>query len=426
MLLRKLYYLKRVMKQQWLRESELKELQIKMLRAVITHAYRYVPFYKRKWKEFRIGPDDIKTLDDLKKLPIITREDLIKNYNQFIALNYKYWYETERVITRSTTGTTGDQFKMIFDKRAWDYLDAVYLRALLEVGYNPKKPLAYYWYEPFEREMYNLFGFMNKIYIPCNIPEEEQLKILQRVNPEYIYYYSSIIYSIAKEMLHEGIRLNPKVVVTHAEILSNRMRKIIQKAFDAPVLDEYGTTEFNRLAWECEEKHGYHVDADSLMLEAIKDGELVAPGEKGSVVLTGLKNFILPLIRYEIGDIVIPTDEKCSCGRVLPLIKSIEGRTEDLVVLKSGKSFTPKIIIDSIADIPEIYKFRISYLGKNRFNIDLVLLNEFKGIIEIIEKNLQNLFGERIELKSNIKYDILKSKRGKRKMTYLTPKVKDF
>lgn len=404
------------MKQQWLRERELKELQNKMLRAIIIHAYRYVPFYKRKWRQVGIGPNDIKTSDDLEKLPIITREELIKNYNQLIALNYRHWYEIGRVIIRSTTGTTGSQFKMIFDQRAWDYLEAVYLRALLAVGYDPKKPLAYYWYETFEINTHNRLGFMNKIYIPCNISEEEQLRILQKINSEYIYYYSTILYSIAKRMMHEKINLNPKVIITHAEILSNKMREVIQKAFNAPVFDEYGTTEFDRLAWECKERQGYHIDADSVILEALKEGEAVSSGEKGSVVLTGLKNFILPLIRYEIGDTVIPTDETCACGRVLPLIRSIEGRNEDLIVLNSGKVFTPKTIIDSVADIPEIYKFRISYLGKNRFLTDVVLFDETKRIQENIEDRLQKLFKDNIKLEFKITDEIKKSKRGKRKL----------
>jgi len=416
MIMRKLYYLKKVQEQQWMKPKELEKLQNKKLRAIIKHAFKFVPYYRRKWKTAGIREDDIKVVEDLKKLPTITRKEVVKNYNQFIALNYKKTYRFGRVVRRYTSGTSGTPFRTIFDERAYDYSEAVYLRALLAVGYNPRKPLACYWYEPFEKKIYNQFGFMNKIYIPCSISEEEQLEIIQNMNPEYIYYYPSILYSIAKKMVQRDISLNPKAVITHAEILSKKMRRIIQMAFNSPVFDEYGANEFNRIAWECKEREGYHVDSDSVIMEILKEGEKIFSDETGSVVLTGLENFILPLIRYEIGDMATPTDGICSCGRGLPLIKSIEGRSEDLIILNSGKTFVPKRIIDTLADIPEIYKFRVSYKGNNRFFIDLVLLYQSDRIFDKIEKRLKNLFKENIRISFKIKKEIKKSRGGKRKL----------
>lgn len=417
MFLRKLYYLRRALKQQWMKPAELRKLQEKRLKAIVNHVFKYVPFYRKLWKRYKIRPEDIRGIEDLKRLPIITRKTIIRNFNQLIAANYRNRYKIGKVVIRHSSGSSGAPMRMLFDENSWDCLDAIYLRALLAGGYDPSKQLAYYWYEPFERTIYNRLGFMNKIYISCKLPEEEQLKILQRIDPEYIYYFSSILHSISNKMLHDGIELHPKSIITHAEILSNKMRKVIEKAFDAPVFDQYGTVEFNRLAWECEEKIGYHVDADSILIEVVDDDhEPVAAGEMGSIVLTGLINFTFPLVRYKIGDMAIPMSDMCPCGRSLPLIKGIEGRCDDLITLNSGKTLTPKMIIDSLADIREIFKFRVHYKGSNRFAVDLVLSERSEPIFEKVERRLKKLAEEKIKIKLTSVDEISKSERGKRKL----------
>jgi len=389
-----------------------------MLRAVITHAYRYVPFYNRKWKQIGIRPDDIKILDDLKKLPVITKDDLLKNYEQFIALNYRRWYDFSKVRTMQTSGYSGTSLEMIFDRRADDYREAEYLRPLLVVGYNPRKLLAYYWYESFERKFYNRLGFMNKIYIPSSLTEETQIDMLRRFNPEYIHYFPSILYSIAKRIKWEGITLNPKLIITSGGVISNKMRNVIEDAFDAPVYDQYRMIELGSIAWECEERRYYHQDADSIILEAIKDNEVISEGERGIAVCTNLTNCIFPLIRYETGDIVAPTSERCSCGRGLPLLKSIDGRKSEIVRLVSGRILTPKMIIDSIADMAGIYKFRFDFKRDNRVTLNLVLFDK-EGedkILKEIENRFTDLFKEKFTIHLRIVDDIPKAGRGKRRL----------
>jgi len=412
MLARKLFYLKKVLRNQWKKKNDLEEIQRKMMRSIITHSYKYVPFYRRAWKKCGLTPNDIKTVDDLKKLSIIKRSDVEKNYNDFIALTHKQKYE---LIKKTTSGSSGKPMEITFDYDAWDYLDAVYLRSLLAAGYKPNKPLAYYWYEPFKRMFYNSFGFMNKIYIPHSLSEEEQLEFLQKLNPEYIYYFSSSLYFIAKLMIRNGINLSPKSVIVHAEIATKNMKKVIGDAFDAPVFDHYGTNEFNRLSWECGEHVGYHVDTDSIVMEIINDNETVADGEMGSAVITGLMNYTMPLIRYDIGDIVVPTSELCNCGRGLPLIKSIEGRRSDLIILRGGKIITPRMFIDYICSLGGIDKFQIKYWNKDKFHVSLCC-KDIKGMENNISAAIRDLCGKKIKIKTEFTDKLSKSKRGKIKL----------
>jgi phenylacetate-CoA ligase len=418
MLLRKIYYLRKVLQNQWKKPEELKKIQNKMLRRIILHAYKNTVFYRKLWKKNSIDVESIKTVEDLRKLPVISKLDLIKNYNQFLTTNLKL----KRMIMRTTSGTSGVGMKVPFDEKSWDYLEAIYLRSLLAAGYDPRKPLAYYWYTPFEKTIHERLGFMKKILIPCRLTEEQQIKILQKINPEYIYYFSSSIFSIAKKMKKEGIEIIPKCVITHAEVLSDKMRNTIENAFQAPVFDQYGTAEFIRVAWECNEKTGYHVDADSTITEILKDDEPVSSGERGSAVFTCIANDTFPLIRYKIGDIFVATDDKCNCGRNLPLIKSIEGREKDLIKLKSGKILYPKMVIDSIADIDQIYKFRVQYLGKNHFVVNLVCFEEY-GIEQMIKNKLQRVIREDIKVEVEQVEEISKGKTGKRELVMVKIKV---
>lgn len=413
MLIRKLYYLKKVLAQQWKKPEEIRKLQNKKIRAMVEHAYRYVPYYRREWKKNNIHPTDIKKVEDLEKLPIITKDDVIKNYNQFIAVNYKRKYELDEIIKRTTSGSSGKPLEMIFDDNAWDYKDADYLRSLMVAGYDPRKPLVCYWYEPFEIKIYNRFGFMNKIYIPCELPETRQLEILRKIKPEFIYYFSGILYSLSRIVIKEGIAINPKLIITHAEVLTKNMKKTIANVFDAPVFDHYGSTEFGRIAWECKEEV-YHLSADSVAVEMVKNGEVVNQGEMGSVVCTDLTNKLLPLIRYEIGDIAIAGYEKCSCGRGLPTLKSIEGRKSDLIKLKSGRVITPASLINDFIKTTPLPKFKILYKKYNNFKI--LIESAWCKNIENLEEKFNKILREKSKIKIKMVDYLPAGKRGKRKM----------
>ncbi|MBI4177284.1 MAG: phenylacetate--CoA ligase family protein [Candidatus Aenigmarchaeota archaeon] len=404
MLARKLYYLKRVMKNQWAKKGDLEKLRNKMLRGLLMHAERNVPFYHDLWKKNDVDISKIKTVGDISKLPVITRKDVLENYKSMMAANYQRTHDVSKLTLRATSGTSGNPLEMIFDERANDYLEAVYLRGLMVAGYKPWKPLVYYWWKDFEKRAYNDFGFMNKVYVPCSLSEDEQLKILQSKNTGYVYYYGGILYSIAQKMLRFGIRIDAETVITHAEMITNQMRKRIADAFGVEPFDQYGTTEFNRLAWQCEKREDYHVDADSVIMEL---------GGEGTDVITGLANYMLPMIRYDMGD-VIETSDGCSCGRTLPTIKAVKGRKEDMIIMKSGKVFTPADIADAIAPIPDLFKFSVIYLGNSKFRADVVPFKGAKNIEDAVERALKSRLDEDAKIDVSVVDEIPKSKRGKR------------
>jgi len=158
--------------------------------------------------------------------------------------------------------------------------------------------------------------------------------LMRRFNPEIVRGYASSVYMMAKYMLKEGIDyVHPKAVITSAEMLLDYMRKTIEEAFSCPVFDYYGSREIGAIASECEMHSGYHISAENVVLEFVRNGEHVGAGEDGVILVTSLRNFGMPFIRYAIGDVGKPSDDVCSCGRGLPLMSSIEGRVSQFMAV---------------------------------------------------------------------------------------------
>ncbi len=340
----KLMLLHQVRKNQWLKPSELEELQNKKLRSMVKHAYENTEFYHNKFKNAGIHPDDIRTLNDLKRIPFTTKEE-VREHSLGSILAKGVNLDSCRVIP--TSGSTGKPLKAVYDAVADDYSRVVNLRSMMENGLkirdkwvnigDTRTATSSKWFQK--------LGFFNISTLNLFDNVKDQVDFLINVKPDTIIGYPSQLSLIARYIKNNSIEgVNPKNVFTTAELLDPPARKLINSAFDVELVDLFGCIEVNRTAWECSEHCGYHLDVDSVISEFIQDGENVATGERGEIIYTCLYNYAMPLIRYEVGDIGIPTDELCSCGRGLPLMKSVEGRSDDFIILPSGKMISPIIL----------------------------------------------------------------------------------
>jgi phenylacetate-CoA ligase len=174
---------------------------------------------------------------------------------------------------------------------------------------------------------------------------EEYIAILRSFQPKIINAYASAIYVIAQYMEKKGITdIHPKAVLTSCETLFPYQRKIIEQTFGCKVYDYYSGRDTTFHAGECAEHTGYHMAIENAIVEFIKNNEPVSTGEIGKMIITDLENYAMPFIRYEIGDLGQLSNEKCSCGRTLPLLKEIAGRIRDVIVTKEGKYLTGAFI----------------------------------------------------------------------------------
>jgi len=220
---------------------------------------------------------------------------------------------------------------------------------------------------------------------------------------------------LAKAIDENGIEdIKPKIVFGTSEILDDETRKYINSVFEVEMVDMFGCVELNRTAWECSEHVGYHIDIDAVVMEFIRDGESVSMGERGEIVYTGLYNYAMPLIRYRIGDIGVPSDEICPCRRGLPLMKLIEGRTDSFMQVPDGRIFPAMIWEPIMRRIPGVGQFKAIQERKDLIRILLVNDEKFtQKTIDQIEHDVKAVMGEKINVETEIVDEIPKDKSGK-------------
>jgi len=397
MLLRKILYMNRVLKTQYYNRAKLKQFQFDALRELVKYAKKHVPFYKNRYEH--INPSNINSLKDFSKLPIITRDEFLSAGVNVYSEEFNN-VNKEELRERCTSGSTGEGFKIKYDERAWDYLEAIYARAFFNQGYNPVFPMAYYWYEPLKKKFHNYFGLFRRHYIPCTWSIKRQIKELTNYNFRYIHYYSSVIYYISRVISkRDAEKIRPRAIFTHAEILSETMKKRIESTFRTKVYDMYGTTEFVRMAWECPICEEYHIDEDSIIFEVLDDNDKqVRPGQIGRVVVTGLANYLMPIIRYELGDFAILSEKKPSCGRALKLMKKVVGREKDFLIASSGERVPPRVVIDQLDPIQELWIFQVIQKSKRKFLVKILSKNPTTRLRSLIISKIKGLLGDDISV----------------------------
>jgi phenylacetate-CoA ligase len=186
------------------------------------------------------------------------------------------------------------------------------------------------------------------------------IDLLERLRPRVVVGFSHALYEIARRLVENGIPVRPPCgVVAAAEKLYPHQRNVIERGFGAPVYDRYGCREVMIIGAECPEHAGLHVAVDNLYVEFVRDGIPCKPGEAGDVLLTDLHNYGMPLIRYRVGDVGSWNGEPCRCGRGLPLMNALEGRTLDFIRTPSGRLVSGAFFPHFLKDFPTVRAFQV-------------------------------------------------------------------
>jgi phenylacetate-CoA ligase len=224
-----------------------------------------------------------------------------------------------------------------------------------------------------------------------------QLSIIEKARPDVLDGYSNSLVLLAKEVRKRKINtIKPRLVIGGAELISTSSRRFIEETFDVPFYDQYACIELERVAWQCKEKAGYHVDADSLIMQFVdENGEEVARGERGEIVCTSLFNQAMPLIRYVVGDVGAASEEsQCGCGRSFPLMKIVEGRKDSFIILPDGRILAPTGILgalDYMNCFSTVDQFRIVQKKKDLLNVQ-IKLKDPSGDSKLVEASFLDVF----------------------------------
>ena len=397
----------------WLKTSELEAIQEKKLKRILNHAYRNVPFYHRLFDSVGVKPDDIKTIEDLSKIPIITKLQLKNAKKEIIARNV----DLNNCIEQSTGGSTGSPLILLFSKEDTLYTGASFECVRIENGFRLFRDILLSIGGPGHisknKKWYQHLGILRREGINVFEPLDAQIQILKKVKSDVLWGYPSGIKLLAKEVKERDIKgVSPRLIFTASEILDPETRDFINSVFNVDLFDIYGSYETGCMAWECDEHTGYHMNMDTLLMEFVDEkGEQVNAGERGKVVVTNLHSYAMPIIRYEIGDFAIPMDEECSCGRGGYLMKAIDGRSKDVLLTSSGKvivsSFVPYLFypdcISSEANVEQYQKIKqFQVIQKTKEEILIKIIKERESDEEefnYILTNFKNIFGESMNIK---------------------------
>jgi|LGOV01.1.fsa_nt_gb phenylacetate-CoA ligase len=377
--------------------ENLKRYQKEKLQKLIRFSYNNVPYYSKLFKNLKLKPEDIQTIENLEKLPILTKEIIRINQKDLIPQNFK----EQKYIKGSTGGSTGEplQYRLTVEDETlglaimyanWGYAgyelgDKVAVIAGSSLMPSTKSKLV---------DSAKAFMMNYKKYSSFDLSDKYMDEIVTGLNmfkPKYLRGYASSIYLFAKHIEDKEftIEFHPKGVFTTAEILFDYQREVIEDTFNCKVFNQYGLNDGGISAFECEMHKGLHLDMIRSILEVVDDnGTQLEAGKEGHILATSLYNYAMPFLRYDTGDLGILSDERCECGRSTPMLKKIVGRITDYLKFSNGSIIGTPILTVLFGKF-DILQYQIVQKDLNTILVNIVKGKKYR---EDDEKEIRDTF----------------------------------
>ncbi len=348
----------RLNRSQWLDADSIRALQTRKLKDLLNHAYATVPYYRTLFDDTGLTPDDIRSPEDLTRLPVTTKATLLDLPPDQIVSSA---FPPGSLISETTSGSTGRPFTMRFDKPFQRARNALFMRALTTAGYRLGKRLMLITADagkPSRR-------WLGWRYASIEDAPERLLGQLNAFRPNVLYGCMTPLRQLASLIVESGADAHrPGAVISTAEALDDRTRRLLKQAFGADIYDVYGLTEMGLVAWECAQHEGYHLAEDTTIVEFTPTDD----GQHHSLVMTNLELMGMPLIRYQTGDLGVPGPTgTCGCGRSLKRLSRVEGRLLDSVLLADGRTISPYRFTLAIEQVPGISRYQVLQDDIDRF-----------------------------------------------------------
>ena len=420
-----LAYLREREAEQWLPPARIAELQWQRLKALLQHCWDEVPYYRQRWAAVGAEPGDIRDMQDLARLPVLTKDDIRDNFETIQARSF-----AGRMKFKSTGGSTGVPLRLGYTRESYERRVAVMLRGYGWAGATPGKRALYLWagvpgasnplrvskdglyHRLFNRRMLDTFPMRDD-----NL--HEYAEAIERWRPEVIVSYVSPIVRLAQWLVDNGRGIEGVTSVLGAsEALHEHQRALIEAAFPgARAYNTYGCREFMLIASECGCRDGLHVNADHLVLELLDDAGV--PAASGNVTLTDLGNYGMPFIRYQNGDMAtMASDGACACGRGLPRLHSIDGRKLDTIRSPRGGVLPGAFFPHMLKDVPGIRRFQVKQHRLDALDIAIVAGPQFnEQQQQYVRGEIAKLLGDDVAVDLRLVDDIPLTSSGKLRVT---------
>lgn len=396
---------------QWWNKQRMREWQDERLRAIVRHAGEHVPYYRELFARHGIDPQRFSGVDDLDKIPILTRATL-KSRQQDLKSRHP---GDRKLLEGHTSGTTGSPLSVSYggDVVTMNYavMDRQYrwAQARMErhgdriavVRGNVIVPLSQQ-RPPFWRHNRSLNQLLLSSFhlTPANLTS--YFAALREFRPTVIDGYPSSLYVLAKVLLNRGERLPMKVAITSSETLYDFQREAIEAAFECRVFDYYAAAERVIFAVECERHSGHHLCEEYGITQIVDENDQLLPaGQEGFMVGTSLHNTGMPMLRYRTTDRTAIKIQGCACGRPLPLMEDVTTKAEDLLRLRDGRLIPPSVLTHPFKPLDSIEASQLVQTELDRLLVRLIPRPEYS------EKDAQHLVRElKARLGEDMRIDI--------------------
>ena len=429
---------------QWLSPEELRLRSEDRLAKLLSHAARTVPYYRDFCVAAELRPESLRTLEDLKRLPVVDKNTYREGpLSRFLAEDIG----GHRRLDYTTSGSTGEPLKFCLDRRAMPLVFAShlfydswfglrpfdrYVRFMAPPAADPPlashAPFLFRLKQQVSTHLKKLYESLTQQHFSMFDVDPEQVGgIYERMNafrPAYVLGYTSTLATLADQLLQRGLRLDRplKGVITIAEPLTPPRRKLIEEYFQARIINRYGQREFKYWSSQsCAASDSrFHVNTELVVAEVLRaDGSDAEPGEVGRLVMTNLHNHVMPFVRYDTADLASLMSGRCECGRGFPVLASLEGRSQEVLVTPSGRMINPTSLghyLFVIHDYVETLKhFQLVQLDQRRVRL-LVVPHEPLGDGEKgrLSADLASLLGGEMEVAIESVSEIPLERSGKR------------
>lgn len=375
--------------------------------SLLKYAFGHVPFYREFYRDCVKDIENYKSSDQFQNLPVLTRNELVQHYEKFISKKVN----PDSLKISTTGGSTGTPVKigmnpnLVREVPKWQMFSWW--------GLSPLEDMATVYrglpVKGIKKAALDVINWPQKtVRLDATDITEDKIKhfilACQKVKPKLIHGYVGAVDAIADYILDHQISFpSPKVIWTTAAPVSAVQTSKIEKAFGAPVCDQYGCSELYFIAAECPAKEGLHIFSDSVKVEILDENDQPVPdGEYGRIVISNLNDHAFPLIRYANGDIGRRLTHECSCGIKLPLLDKVKGRVSDNLILPDGTVLSGEYlttIFDDYTD--EVKQFQIvqeksgSILVKVVFH-DSVSVLSIESIIKVVRQDIGSRIKEQV------------------------------
>lgn len=390
---------------QWKTRDALEAQQWERLCAIVRYAHDHCDYYRELFRQHRIDPD-IDSPQAFRRIPWLTKATIASETDRLIAGGYR----KQDLVTARTGGSTGTALQIYFDRRWQEVRTADAMRADGWASWELGMKTAAVWGNPpvptTWRDRILSAAIERTIYLDTmNLSPKSMADFVARwrkFRPDIVFGHAHSIFMFAKYVRDQGIRdLRAKGIVSTSMMLLESERSVIEHVFGCKVTNRYGCEEVGLIACECERHEGMHLNIEHLYIEFLDEhGEPVKPGQEGLIVVTDLYNRGMPLIRYRVEDVGVPSDRECSCGRGLPLMERVTGRTADFLKRRDGSQVAGVSLVErTLTAIPGIEQMQIVQEELEHLTINLVVADRYDASGEAaLRRELGSVFGDGVTI----------------------------